>query len=783
MDTLGWFIGMQFPSYSFVSSTVQADSAHSASGSTSRSLFVLLMLAALIYAFLAGFYTLTSFDLGWQLATGRWIAQHHHIPSTDVFSYTAPEQPWIYPIASGLIFYALFLVGGYSLLTWLGAVACAGTVALLLRRGSPVSGAIAILAIPVIAMRTSPRAEMFTVVLFAAFLSILWERLEGGKGKLWLLPLLMVAWVNLHLGFLSGIALLIAYAVLELLRMLQERSRQAAALRLREALPWLFASFLATLVNPWGWAIFKALERQEGIMGLHSHQITEWVSAPLTRATLLSAFSLRKPDGSFYLLAAIAIVAVAVAVAQKQGAAAILVSGAAWLGVRHLRFQALFACVVIVVAGPPLASALSAATTRISDKKLRSILASGAAALLLMLAVLRTAELVTNRYYFSASGERRSFGTGLSWWFPEQAAEFIQRENLPARIFNSYDEGGFVSWALGPKYQDYIDGRAVPFGQQLFDREGELMQAAPDGPEWKREADRYDIKTIVVPLGRYDGLELFRSLPQFCNSETWRPVYLDETSAVFVRRTRETEALIARTHLDCATAPLPRARSSGSNQKFNQWANAAAVLYTLGRNQEAFGAATHALSIFPESSISRLIRARVLLTMGRTAEAETEFLEAADLDDNSAIWFSLARMYQLQGRLPEAIHAVEKMAEISPRPFSALLTLGHLYLEAHRPKDALDALARARKVLPDDPDVAVDGPTLADLAHSSALARRDLGELTRAVSDQEEAVRLAPDDSHGWLQLADLYELQGRVDDARIARQRAASASEPQSKR
>jgi tetratricopeptide (TPR) repeat protein len=169
--------------------------------------------------------------------------------------------------------------------------------------------------------------------------------------------------------------------------------------------------------------------------------------------------------------------------------------------------------------------------------------------------------------------------------------------------------------------------------------------------------------------------------------------------------------------------------------------------------------------------------------MGRTAEAETEFLEAAGIDDNPAIWFSLARMYQLQGRLPEAIHAVEKMVEISPRPFSALLTLGHIDLEAHRPKDALDALARARKSLPDDPEVAVGKATLADLAHSRALARRDLGDLTGAVSDQEEAVRFAPDDSHGWLQLADLYDLQGRVDDAKIARERAASASEPQSKR
>ena len=60
--------------------------------------------------------------------------QQHHVFSTDVFSYTAAGQPWIYPVLSGLIFYLLFLAGGYALLSWFGAVAVAGTVALLLKK-------------------------------------------------------------------------------------------------------------------------------------------------------------------------------------------------------------------------------------------------------------------------------------------------------------------------------------------------------------------------------------------------------------------------------------------------------------------------------------------------------------------------------------------------------------------------------------------------------------------------------------------------------------------------
>ena len=82
-----------------------------------------------------------------------------------------------------MVFYLAFLMGGYGLLSWLSAAACVGTVALLLRRGSAASAAIAILAVPLIAERTPPRADMFTVVLFAAFLSILWENYQTGRAR------------------------------------------------------------------------------------------------------------------------------------------------------------------------------------------------------------------------------------------------------------------------------------------------------------------------------------------------------------------------------------------------------------------------------------------------------------------------------------------------------------------------------------------------------------------------------------------------------------------------
>jgi hypothetical protein len=116
-----------------------------------RRIFFILASLALIYAFLAGFRTLGDLDTGWQIATGRWTVQHHHVPSHDVLSYTAQGERWTYPVGAGVLLYLAYLTGGFTLLTWISAAASAGTVALLLRRGSAASAGIAILAVPLIA--------------------------------------------------------------------------------------------------------------------------------------------------------------------------------------------------------------------------------------------------------------------------------------------------------------------------------------------------------------------------------------------------------------------------------------------------------------------------------------------------------------------------------------------------------------------------------------------------------------------------------------------------------
>ena len=742
-----------------------------------RFLLYLAIAVALAYAFLNGFRTIAEFDLGWQMATARWIVQHHTIPSVDVLSYTASNQPWIYPIGAGLIFYAAFLVGGYGLLSWMAAFASAGVAALVMRRVSLLTAALTILAVPLITSRITPRAELFTVVLFAATLSLIWQQHHTGTAKLWLLPILMAAWVNLHPGFVAGLGLLGGYVGMELLDMVWPDRTSVAAARLRRAVPWLVASVAATLVNPWGWKVFESIARQEAAMGAHSQLILEWAPIPLNWSRLLSGLSPRDPD-EFYVLLLVVLLVVPIALLEREIGAAIFVGAAAYFPLRHMRFTSLFAIVVVIVGGGVLTSFLNKVKPRLGNARLRTVVAFVVVLPLIALAATRARGMWTNHSYLSGTN-LVSFGTGLSWWFPERAAAFVERENLPGQVFSSIEEGAYLAYRLGPKYKDYIDGRAIPFGTEAMVRTSRLKATPPDSPLWRQEVERYDIDVILLPIGRFSALQFFPVLKQFCESDLWRPVYLDEVSVVFLRRRPETEELIRRLQISCATAPLPPAPEPGNGASaFNAWANAASVLNALGRDAEAMAVANRALDIVPHSGYLHFLRGHMLQAAGNLAVAEQDYLLATRMEPNLvAPWSALAAFYQDHGRLPQSIDAWEHAATVSRWPWEPLVSLGYANLQARRPKEALAAFDAAANSLPARYDLMVDVNVLANIAHGRARSLYYLGDLQRAISFEEQAAKLLPDPDV-WMQLATLYDRAGRPEDANRTRAQAMALSQ-----
>ncbi len=741
-------------------------------------LFLVLGGIALVYAFLAGLRTLADPDLGWQMATGRWIVQHHRIFSTDVFSYTATGAPWIYPVASGLLFYVLYLIGGYALLSCFGAASCAATVGLLLRRGSASTAAIAIVAIPLISQRMSPRAEIFTVLLFAGYLSLLWENYQTGRARLLWLPLLMIAWVNLHLGFIAGLVLIAGFIGLDVLELLLGKRRRSAAWhRLKRASPYYAATALATLINPWGWKLYQAIVRQNRVMKEHAQYIAEWASAHWHWHGAIGTFLQDPMQYTLALVTVVVIVAGLAALLQLQPGAAILLVGALGATLRYVRMEGLTACVVVVFGGAMLSAAGRRIGGWIPMPRLRSALAIAATVAFAALAVVRAADFVSDQVYITG---RTDFGAGLTWWFPQRAAEFVNRENLPPEVFNSFNEGGYMVWALGQKYRDYVDGRSVPFGLGIFERERELLVAPLDSPRWQQEAEKYNINTMVLQLNSEEVA--FDRLPELCTSENWRPVYLDEAAIVLVRRRPETEKLIDRLQISCASAAIPANALDDSNKSFQRWLNSAYILLALRRNAEALSAADHALKIFSASYNLHAIRGNILYANSRRVEAEQEWLKALSMSrggNDAAIWSELGRLYVQQDRGGDAVYAWQQAFLLTSDPVlrsQALVQLARLYLARGDAKTSLEALDQAVRQAPAELLEARQGRSFNfDIAQGRAASWKKLGDLRQATSFQEQAVKLDPDAADAWSYLAKLYAEQGRIADQHRAEKRAKS--------
>jgi tetratricopeptide (TPR) repeat protein len=341
-----------------------------------------------------------------------------------------------------------------------------------------------------------------------------------------------------------------------------------------------------------------------------------------------------------------------------------------------------------------------------------------------------THDLISDRAYLLAA-EDTLFGAGLSKSYPENAVKFILRERLPGNIFNDYDLGGYLAFRLGPQYPDYVDGRAIPFLEVMFEQR-EVMRHPPDSEAWREEADRRGINTLIFWLARSRTSVPLR---QFCTSQAWKLVYLDDVAAIFVRNRPENAQVLNRLQIDCAKVGFKPPATliadtsfRGRAELFNFYANAGSILYRLSHNSEAEVALDRALAIFPDEPNLLHTRGRLYEVNRQLGDAEREYQMAARLGPTDGNWASLGILYFSEQRYPEATRAMRRAADSSPRPSQYSYHLGRMYLAMKRPQDALEAFKAAEaKSVREPPDTRIIIET--KLAEGRAMAWADMGDL------------------------------------------------------
>jgi hypothetical protein len=192
-------------------------------------------------------------DVFWHLATGKWIWQNHAIPKADPFSWTTPGRAWIaHEWLTEAIWRVLYRVGGWGALVAFSGVILMATFALVRATarslGARPTASTAFTALSALAgLHTwNVRPQMISLAFSALFGYWFAKTLSTSPSatrspstalstassttspmaslamatsqkQLWLIPVIMLAWVNLHGGWVFGMALLGAFAVATLL--------------------------------------------------------------------------------------------------------------------------------------------------------------------------------------------------------------------------------------------------------------------------------------------------------------------------------------------------------------------------------------------------------------------------------------------------------------------------------------------------------------------------------------------------------------------------------------
>ena len=182
---------------------------------TIRNLFLIILFCGIFYLSLR---PIIDPDFWWHLRTGQLIVQTRLIPKIDPFSYTATGKQWLtHEWLSEIFIYKSFESGGFGLLILIFSVIITTSFVFSYFRCPDVSKPyIAGFAVLLGALTSIPiwgvRPQMLTLLFTSIFLFLLDHFRQNENFKTLIpLPLLTILWVNLHAGYILGIAIEIIY--------------------------------------------------------------------------------------------------------------------------------------------------------------------------------------------------------------------------------------------------------------------------------------------------------------------------------------------------------------------------------------------------------------------------------------------------------------------------------------------------------------------------------------------------------------------------------------------
>ncbi len=487
------------------------------------------MVAITIGAALLVTLPLTDYDYFWHMETGEWIVTHGwRLPEGEPFSSTVAGSPWL---VQGWLFdavqYALHRQFGdlgvrtmfVALLVSTWALVHATVKPLVPRESHALL--LTLLCASAAATYMAPRPLAATNLAFAFVLfALLRHRATARLRWLLALPPVFALWANLHFGYVTGLGLVLLFAVataLERLAPSRDGPPEPGALSWSGATLLLLACTLATCLNPYGWRVLaetfsmSSANMNTDIVDWMSPDFRHWRSQafllPMALMFFARALATRRPSW-LDLVVPLALV------------------GAALYSQRHIPLASIalapmlaraFADWAPATIGSGVAQSVverwrGSGGRELGDVQYRLNLVVAAGVAIGAIALEPTT---------SAWQQRRTQAL-----LPVKAADFVLANELRGPMLNDYHTGGYLIHKLHPRVPVFIDGRYNPYlGKVLNDHD--TLQRLERG--WQDVLERYEIRLAVLarPHGGLAGAMVA--------SGRYRLVYADAAFGVLVR--------------------------------------------------------------------------------------------------------------------------------------------------------------------------------------------------------------------------------------------------------
>ncbi|NWG13026.1 MAG: hypothetical protein HXY20_05765 [Acidobacteria bacterium] len=475
-------------------------------------------------------FPLPMLDFWWHLKAGEVIVTSRTIPTADIFSFTAEGKPFVLGNwLAEVIYYLLYRLGNLELLLFGNALlvtaAFLAVYSLCWQATDRFRVRIFCAAIAALCFSVGVRTQVFSFFFFALYYWVLWQLHTRRRNLLWILPVLMIFWVNLHGGFFLGLALISIFLCAECAnRCLRSNLERLPLKELRQIVFIFLLCLIATGANPQGYHVYTYVWT---VASDPSSQklVIEWQPPSIETARGMLLFF-----GPFFMTL------VALVYSRRRPhpteVALFVVSAAfAFTAMRNgiwfiiLNIPLLARCFPDSLdqrhEKPYFASTTSDDAirqqthyTRVMQRPLDVVLACLA---LFVLALL--SPWVHPRVYG---------GDLLAPETPVRAVDFVQSRGIKGKMFHPQEYGDYLIWRLWPQQRSFIDGRVHLFGEAFV---REYQQVFCDS-NWEESLARYGIEYLLLKKDP-DQAEHQRLLESVRNSGRWIMLYEDNLSILF----------------------------------------------------------------------------------------------------------------------------------------------------------------------------------------------------------------------------------------------------------